>query len=138
MSLATPIHIYEFLRKKISSFLKIVARELKKRKLPFAEDPQSKLNDPKKVAMLTDYFDVFRLQDGNDNFGFSFYAVNEVQESVYVHQNWQDYIWTLVKKPFPKQENGMVSFRDFLDRTQYTDTGIFAYEWIFGDNFISP
>ncbi|KAK6026596.1 hypothetical protein OSTOST_07422 [Ostertagia ostertagi] len=98
----------------------------------------SKLNDPKKVAMLTDYFDVFRLEESNENVGFLFYAVNEVKESVYVHQNWQDYIWTLIKKPFPKEVNGTVSFRDFLDRTQYTDTGIFAYEWIFGDNFISP
>ncbi|VDL73100.1 unnamed protein product [Nippostrongylus brasiliensis] len=103
----------------------------------------SKLNDPKKVAMMTDYLDVFRVEENGENVGFSFYAVNEVEDSVYAHQNWQDFIWTLSKKSFPGQHGENVTFRspcfrDFLDRTQYTDTGIFAYEWIFGDNFISP
>ncbi|VDL73101.1 unnamed protein product [Nippostrongylus brasiliensis] len=98
----------------------------------------SKLNDPKKVAMLTDYLDVFRVDENGENVGLSFYAVNEVEDSLYAHQNWQDFIWTLSKKSFPGQHGENVTFRDFLDRTQYTDTGIFAYEWIFGDNFISP
>ncbi|CAJ0590800.1 unnamed protein product, partial [Cylicocyclus nassatus] len=95
-------------------------------------------NDTKKVAKLTDYFDVFRLEENNKNVGFSFYAVNEIEDSIYAHQNWQDFIWTLVKKEFPAVNGSNVTFRDFLDKTQYTDTGIYAYEWIFGKDFISP
>ncbi|KAK6725770.1 hypothetical protein RB195_004221 [Necator americanus] len=41
------------------------------------------LNDPKKVAKLTDYLDVFRIDEGGEKFGFSFYAVNEVEDSIY-------------------------------------------------------
>ncbi|ETN82894.1 methyltransferase domain protein [Necator americanus] len=96
------------------------------------------LNDPKKVAKLTDYLDVFRIDEGGEKFGFSFYAVNEVEDSIYAHQNWQDYIWTLTKKQFPTTQSSNITFRDFLDKTQYTDTGIDAYEWIFGKDFISP
>lgn len=42
------------------------------------------LNDPRKVAKLTDYFDVFRREEHGENFGFSFYAVNGVEDSIYV------------------------------------------------------
>ncbi|KAL6741295.1 hypothetical protein Aduo_014566 [Ancylostoma duodenale] len=96
------------------------------------------LNDPKKVAKLTDYLDVFRAEEHGENFGFSFYAVNGVEDSIYAKQNWQDFIWTLVKKSFPSTHGSNITFRDFLDKTQYTDTGIYAYEWIFGKDFISP
>ncbi|KAK5971471.1 hypothetical protein GCK32_014941, partial [Trichostrongylus colubriformis] len=101
----------------------------------------SKLNDPKKVAMLTDYFDVFRLEQGNENVGFHFYAVNEVQESVYVSAPKLAGLYLDPSQEAFSQANKWSCFnpvQDFLDRTQYTDTGIFAYEWIFGDNFISP
>ncbi|VDM57420.1 unnamed protein product [Angiostrongylus costaricensis] len=54
------------------------------------------------------------------------------------HQNWQDFIWTMIKTTSTKKSEYTIEFRDFLDKTQYTDTGIFAYEWIFGKNFISP
>ncbi|KIH55493.1 methyltransferase domain protein [Ancylostoma duodenale] len=42
------------------------------------------LNDPKKVAKLTDYLDVFRAEEHGENFGFSFYAVNGVEDSIYI------------------------------------------------------
>uniref|UniRef100_A0A0N4X0S3 phosphoethanolamine N-methyltransferase n=1 Tax=Haemonchus placei TaxID=6290 RepID=A0A0N4X0S3_HAEPC len=123
---------------KLDKFITGALRSLKTDGVLIIRQDLSKVKEMKKMAMLTDYFDVFRLEEGNGNVGFQFYAVNEVLDSVYVHQNWLDFIWTLIKKPFPKDVNGVVSFRDFLDRTQYTDTGIFAYEWIFGNNFISP
>ncbi|XGW01547.1 hypothetical protein V3C99_014010, partial [Haemonchus contortus] len=123
---------------KLDKFITAALRSLRTDGVLILRQDLSKVKEMKKMAMLTDYFDVFRLEEGNGNVGFQFYAVNEVLDSVYVHQNWLDFIWTLIKKPFPKDINGVVSFRDFLDRTQYTDTGIFAYEWIFGNNFISP
>lgn len=42
------------------------------------------LRDPKKVAKLTDYFDIFRTQENGGSVGFHFYAVNEVEASIYV------------------------------------------------------
>jgi hypothetical protein len=55
-------------------------------------------------------------------------------------QNWLDVFWTLTKRDSmtDSAEYGAATLRDFLDRTQYTDTGIGAYEWIFGTGFISP
>lgn len=94
--------------------------------------------DGKKVAKLTDYIDVYRTEIDGQNTGFHFIAVTPVDDSVYAKQNWADVFWTLTKKEFPVTTGQNVTFRDFLDKTQYTDTGIFAYEWIFGDNFISP
>lgn len=50
-----------------------------------------------------------------------------------------DLYWVLKKREYVKKNDAeIITFRDFLDKTQYTNTGIFAYEWIFGDNFISP
>ncbi|VDD97125.1 unnamed protein product [Enterobius vermicularis] len=54
-------------------------------------------------------------------------------------QNFMDLYWVLKKREYVKKNDAeIITFRDFLDKTQYTNTGIFAYEWIFGDNFISP
>uniref|UniRef100_A0A1I7X0X5 phosphoethanolamine N-methyltransferase n=1 Tax=Heterorhabditis bacteriophora TaxID=37862 RepID=A0A1I7X0X5_HETBA len=41
-------------------------------------------HDSKKVAKLTDYFDVFRTEINGRNTGFQFYGVNEVEDSIYV------------------------------------------------------
>ncbi|CAI5452308.1 unnamed protein product [Caenorhabditis angaria] len=101
------------------------------------EDLQSH-TDPKHVARLTDYFDVFRATVDSKNSGLELYTVDQVENSIYTRQNYLDFFWVFTKKEFAASTDETVTFRDFLDKTQYTNTGIYAYEWIFGDNFISP
>ncbi|UMM32243.1 hypothetical protein L5515_006112 [Caenorhabditis briggsae] len=95
--------------------------------------------DKRQVARLTDYFDVFRTNDvDGNNTGLDLYTVDEVHNSTYVEQNFLDFIFVFRKKVFAPSTDATVTFRDFLDKTQYTSTGIDAYEWMFGVNFISP
>ncbi|KAE9414905.1 hypothetical protein Angca_009207, partial [Angiostrongylus cantonensis] len=126
---------------KLERFVEGALRSIRDGGVCILRQDLSPLGDPKKVAKLTDYLDVFRMEDRGKVTGFSLYAVNLVEDSVHAHQNWQDFIWTLIKTISTKNSEAdetFISFRDFLDKTQYTDTGIFAYEWIFGSNFISP
>uniref|UniRef100_A0A8R1HK44 phosphoethanolamine N-methyltransferase n=1 Tax=Caenorhabditis japonica TaxID=281687 RepID=A0A8R1HK44_CAEJA len=95
--------------------------------------------DKRQVARLTDYFDVFRTTDSNgNNAGLDLYTVDQVQNSAFVEQNFLDFIFVFTKKAFAPTTDATITFRDFLDKTQYTNTGIDAYEWMFGVNFISP
>ncbi|CAL2044518.1 unnamed protein product [Caenorhabditis brenneri] len=95
--------------------------------------------DKRQVARLTDYFDVFRTTDSDgNNTGLDLYTVDQVNNSAYVEQNFLDFIFVFRKKVFAPTTDATITFRDFLDKTQYTNTGIDAYEWMFGVNFISP
>ncbi|CCD71034.1 Phosphoethanolamine N-methyltransferase 2 [Caenorhabditis elegans] len=96
-------------------------------------------SDKRQVARLTDYFDVFRTTDSDgNNTGLDLYTVDQVEHSNYVEQNFLDFIFVFRKKVFAPTTDATITFRDFLDKTQYTNTGIDAYEWMFGVNFISP
>lgn len=95
------------------------------------------------VAKLTNFFDVYRWtaeESATVTRGFDFYAVKAVESSIHAQQNWLDFVWILRRKDFPLTSvvDDSVTFREFLDTTQYTDGGIGAYEWIFGEGFISP
>lgn len=94
----------------------------------------------KVITALTNFFDVYRTTVGNEVIGLEFYSLNQIDSSITEKRNFMDVYWTLRKNRFDSATNGYdaVTFRDFLDKTQYTDTGIHAYEFIFGDEFISP
>ncbi|CAI2354876.1 unnamed protein product [Caenorhabditis sp. 36 PRJEB53466] len=95
--------------------------------------------EKRQVARLTDYFDVFRTTDTDGtNAGLDLYTVDQVQNSAFVEHNFLDFIFVFRKKAFAPSTDATITFRDFLDKTQYTNTGIDAYEWMFGVNFISP
>ncbi|CAD6186713.1 unnamed protein product [Caenorhabditis auriculariae] len=123
---------------KLDEFVKSALKAVRFGGVVIVREDLKDAQDGKQVARLTDYFDVFRVAVDGKNTGLELYAVEEVEDSLYAHQNWLDFYWSFTKKEFPQTTGENVTFRDFLDKTQYTDTGIYAYEWIFGDNFISP
>ncbi|CAI2352905.1 unnamed protein product [Caenorhabditis sp. 36 PRJEB53466] len=92
------------------------------------------------VARLTDYFDVFRTIDSEGNHaGLDLYTVDQVDNSLCVEHNFLDFMFVFRKKVFAATSSDTtVTFRDFLDKTQYTSTGIDVYEWMFGRGFICP
>ncbi|GMT24660.1 hypothetical protein PFISCL1PPCAC_15957 [Pristionchus fissidentatus] len=92
------------------------------------------------LPALTDYVDVFRRDIGGKYVGFDFYCAEQLDSSIHLESNYLDFVWILRKKEFtpPAADAATVTFRDFLDKTQYTNTGIGAYEWMFGKDFISP
>uniref|UniRef100_A0A9J2PD26 phosphoethanolamine N-methyltransferase n=1 Tax=Ascaris lumbricoides TaxID=6252 RepID=A0A9J2PD26_ASCLU len=93
-----------------------------------------------KVAQLTHFFDLFRTTLNGVTIGFKFYSLKQVNASIHTEGNFLDVFWILRKECFEALDENQKTktFRDFLDTTQYTDESIRAYEWIFGDNFISP
>lgn len=68
---------------------------------------------------------------------FDFYGMNQLKDSIYTKGNFLDVIWIISKK-IDQKYNNEISFREFLDKTQYTECNVKSYEWIFGENFISP
>jgi len=100
----------------------------------------SKLN----LAHCTDLFDSFRVNEpgGKCSYGFKIQWEQGLRDTIYNKQDWQDHCWMLTKGEFAAvsqtSRSKPISLRDFLDRHQYTQHGIRAYEWIFGHGFISP
>ncbi|KAF8375316.1 pmt-2 [Pristionchus pacificus] len=104
------------------------------------EDLSQHANPRVTLPSLTDYVDVFRRDISGKYVGFDFYCAEQLDSSIHLTGNYLDFVWILRKKEFtpPAADAATVTFRDFLDKTQYTNTGIGAYEWMFGKDFISP
>lgn len=92
------------------------------------------------LGAYTEALDAFRApgSDASSEVGFRFKSAQHVPSSIREAKNWLDIVWKLEKGTFPSRDSGPVSFRQFLDKHQYQDSGIAAYEWIFGQGFISP
>uniref|UniRef100_A0A7E4VHQ1 phosphoethanolamine N-methyltransferase n=1 Tax=Panagrellus redivivus TaxID=6233 RepID=A0A7E4VHQ1_PANRE len=93
------------------------------------------------ISELTKFFDVFIAQesDGKTAITFDFYAMRQVEDSLYGGQNHLDVYWILTRAAsVQRYEEALATFRDFLDQTQYTEDNVRSYEWIFGEDFISP
>lgn len=92
------------------------------------------------IPELTKFFDVFIAQDASGNaLTFEFYTMRQVEDSLYAKNNHLDVYWILTRaSDVRKYEEQLATFRDFLDKTQYTEDNVKSYEWIFGEHFISP
>uniref|UniRef100_A0AC34FFB4 Phosphoethanolamine N-methyltransferase n=1 Tax=Panagrolaimus sp. ES5 TaxID=591445 RepID=A0AC34FFB4_9BILA len=92
------------------------------------------------IPDLTKFFDVFVAKDSDGNgLTFDFYTTKQVEDSLYSKQNHLDLYWILTRaNEITTYEEKLATFRDFLDKTQYTEDNVRSYEWIFGENFISP
>jgi phosphoethanolamine N-methyltransferase len=92
------------------------------------------------IPDLTKFFDVFIGQDSQGNvLSFDFYTAKQVEDSLYSKQDHLDLYWILTRASENiEYEEQLATFRDFLDKTQYTEDNVRSYEWIFGENFISP
>ncbi|KAL3072530.1 hypothetical protein niasHS_017504 [Heterodera schachtii] len=93
----------------------------------------------KLIADLTKFVDVFAAKWQNHTFGFRLYGMCQVQNSIFSHSNFLDVHWTLTKSEENRlYDDKLATFREFLDKTQYTEDNVASYEWIFGKDFISP
>ncbi|KAI1721763.1 methyltransferase domain-containing protein [Ditylenchus destructor] len=93
------------------------------------------------ISHLTKLLDLFVTKDRSHLGRFDFYTARQVRDSIYAHSNFLDIFWTLCVKHTEVTEKNAESettFREFLDKTQYTEDNVKSYEWIFGTDFISP
>ena len=92
------------------------------------------------IPDLTTLLDVYvdRCPHGTP-ISFEFYAAKQVEASLFADHNHLDLFWMLTRaSTVTEYEEQLATFRDFLDKTQYTEDNVRSYEWIFGENFISP
>uniref|UniRef100_A0A914ZM17 phosphoethanolamine N-methyltransferase n=1 Tax=Parascaris univalens TaxID=6257 RepID=A0A914ZM17_PARUN len=124
----------------LDTFVVSTLKALKKGGVLIAREDLSGYSAREKVAQLTHFFDLFRTTVNGVTIGFKFYSLKQINASIHTGGNFLDVFWTLRKEYFEALDENQKTktFRDFLDTTQYTDESIRAYEWIFGDNFISP
>ncbi|KAH7705149.1 CBN-PMT-2 protein [Aphelenchoides avenae] len=91
------------------------------------------------LSDLTKFFDVFAVHRDGRTLGLSFYGMNQVQDSIHARSNFLDVYWVLTRTSETHlYDEKLATFRDFLDQTQYTEDNVKSYEWIFGNDFISP
>lgn len=92
------------------------------------------------IVEITKFLDVFAISKSNQIMGFNFYGMNQLQDSIFTKSNFLDVFWTLSKNIDSRTSynDKLITFREFLDKTQYTENNVKSYEWIFGENFISP
>ena len=97
------------------------------------------------LAEMTKFLDVFAIKANigqsqySQTLGFHFYGMCQVQDSIFAHSNFLDVYWTLTKSAEARlYDDKLATFREFLDKTQYTEDNVASYEWIFGQDFISP
>ncbi|CAJ0582529.1 unnamed protein product, partial [Mesorhabditis spiculigera] len=135
------LELVEFLKeKKLDDFANIILQSLKFGGTCLVREDLSAISDPKDVSMITEFFDTYRTEENGVPVGFNFLAAQPIVASIATKSNYFDLFWVLEKKLFIDDvKTGVTTFRDFLDKTQYTTTSIGAYEFIFGGaNFISP
>lgn len=91
------------------------------------------------IADLTKFLDVFAARGVNQTLGFQFYGMCQLQDAIFAHSNFLDVFWSLRKTAEMRLfDDKLATYREFLDKTQYTEDNVASYEWIFGANFISP
>ncbi|CAK5077710.1 unnamed protein product [Meloidogyne enterolobii] len=95
--------------------------------------------------IYTKFLDVFAFRKQQNNqkqqqtLGFNFYGMSQVQYSIYAHSNFLDVFWSLTTAIEVRlYDDKLATFREFLDKTQYTEDNVASYEWIFGTDFTSP
>jgi phosphoethanolamine N-methyltransferase len=103
----------------------------------------------KAITDLSSKFDSFKANvDGVDK-GFKLYCMNQLRVglvlleciSVFFQDNNDKIGLCWILQAFGSKNEASDSekmTRSFLDHTQYTEENIEAYEWIFGEDFISP
>ncbi|VDK21714.1 unnamed protein product [Anisakis simplex] len=135
----------------LDSLAKSILKVLKNDGVAIIREDLDGYRATEKVCQFTSFFDLFsdRLDDSTcDVAGFDFYSLKQLNATIHTTRNFFDFLWVLKKKQHSehvangsneeKAKTEKKTFRDFLDTTQYTDEGIRAYEWVFGNHFISP
>lgn len=77
-------------------------------------------------------------EDNEAFYSFEIICSKSIQTFIKLQSNCNHICWLLTKVRVAKSEShGYKTFQEFLDKKQYSRTGILRYERIFGDNFVS-
>ncbi|KAI6220870.1 hypothetical protein M3Y99_01583100 [Aphelenchoides fujianensis] len=88
------------------------------------------------IAELSTTFDSFEAEVGGERANLKVYCMNQFEAGA---GGPLGFFWLLERKAEEvNDENNEKMTGSWLDKTQYLPENIRAYEWIFGENFISP
>jgi len=92
----------------------------------------------KAIADFSTLFDSFGNVVGKTDKAFKLYCMNQFEDATTQQIGVYWILATFGTENGILDENSEKMTRSFLDKTQYTEENIEAYEWIFGKDFISP